>query len=121
PEGVVVQRVVVRDFIDWGVLVDANIPNLVVAAPPLLEDLNVANVSRAVPYSSNGTSEACVWLGNTGIVRRALLRNCAWEAVWTGTAANGVLAEDLNMDYTRVGVYMEHFTSNSTFQRIWTG
>ena len=121
PEGVVVQRVVVRDFIDWGVLVDANIPNLVVAQPPLLEDLDVANVSRAVPLSSNGTSEACVWLGNTGTVRRALLRHCAWMGLWTGTANTGALHEDLNIDYAVVGAYLEHFTTGSTFQRFWIG
>src|SRR5207248_2922183 len=33
----------------------------------------------------------------------------------------GSLHEDLNIDDTRVGVYMEHFTTGATFQRIWIG
>jgi hypothetical protein len=121
PEGVVVQRVKVRDFTHWGVLVDANVPDLVVSAPPVLEDLDVANVAHALPLSSEGTSEACVWLGNTGTVRRALLRHCAWEGLWTGTANAGSLHEDLDIDHAAVGVYLEHFTTGSTFQRMWIG
>lgn len=121
PEGVVVQRVRVRDFTDAGVLVDANDPARKVVTPALLEDLDVAGISRAVPRSSNGTAEACVWLGNTGILRRALLRSCAWMGLWTGTANAGSLHEHLDIDGTQVGVYAEHFTTASTFQRMHIG
>lgn len=127
PEGLVVQRVRAQNLTDNGITVDANLQNLVVSTPALLEDLNVANVSNAVPKSSNGTGEACIWLGNTGTVRRAIVRNCAWTGVWTGTSASGALLEDLDIDSTAAGVYIEHFTTNSTFQRIrigpnsWTG
>lgn len=121
PEGVVVQRVRVRDFSYDGILVDANVFGLSVATPPLLEDLDVANVSFAVPKSSNGTAEACLWIGNTSTVRRVVVRNCAWMGVWTGTADAGSLHEDIDVDGTMVGVYLEHYTTGTTFQRMRIG
>ena len=121
PEGLVVQRVRVRNFRVNGITVDANVQNMVLVTPVLLEDLDVANVSFAVPKSSNGTAEACVWLGNTGTVRRALIRNCAWQGLWTGTADAGSTHEDLDIDGTPTGVYIEHFTTGSTFQRLSIG
>jgi hypothetical protein len=121
PEGLVVQRVRVRNFRVNGITVDANVQNMVMVTPVLLEDLDVANVSFAVPKSSNGTAEACVWLGNTGTVRRALIRNCAWQGLWTGTADAGSTHEDLDIDGTPTGVYVEHFTTGSTFQRMSIG
>ena len=121
PEGLVVQRVRVRDFRVDGILVDANVQNMIVTTPVLLEDIDVANVSYAVPKSSNGTAEACIWLGNTGTVRRAHLRNCAWMGLWTGTADAGSLHEDLDIDTSPVAVYIEHFTTASTFQRMDIG
>jgi hypothetical protein len=54
-------------------------------------------------------------------VRRALLRSCAWEGLWTGTANTGSLHEDLDIDDAHVGVYMEHFTTLSIFQRMRIG
>lgn len=121
PEGLVVQRVVARDFTDYGLLVDANTPEATLVAPPVLEDLDLANVARPVPRSSNGRAEACLWVGNTAVVRRIRTRNCAWEGVWTGTATRGALFEDLDLDDSGIGVYMEHFTRQSTFQRMSIG
>jgi hypothetical protein len=121
PEGLVIQRVQVRNFRADGIRVDANVQNLALATPILLEDIDVSGVSYAVPKSSNGTAEACVWMGNTGTIRRAVLRNCAWMGLWTGTSDNGSLHEDLDIDATPNGVYIEHFTYNSTFQRMLIG
>jgi hypothetical protein len=128
PEGAVVQRVLVRDFLSYGVLLDANVSGLVVAQRPLLEDLDVANVSRAVPGSANGTAEVCVWIGNTSTLRRALIRNCYSTGLWTGTADSGSLHEDLDIDYigdlgasTGGAVGMEHHTTGTTFQRLNIG
>ena len=127
PEGLVIQRVWARNFRVNGITVDANAQNVVLSTPVLMEDLDVANVSYATPKSSSGTAEACVWLGNTGTVRRVLVRNCAWTGLWAGTAAAGALFEDLDIDGVAAGVYIEHFSYGSTFQRIrigpnsWTG
>ena len=118
PAGFVAKRIVARDFTDYGVLVDANDPDADSGARFLLEDLDVANVSRRPPRSANGTAEACVWIGNTGVVRRVRVRNCAWMGVWTGTATTGTLVEDVDVDRTPTGIYIEHFTRDSTFQAI---
>jgi hypothetical protein len=118
PAGFVAKRIVARDFTDYGVLVDANEPDADTGARFVLEDLDVANVSRRPPRSANGTAEACVWIGNTGIVRRVRVRNCAWMGLWTGTATTGALVEDVDVDRTPTGIYIEHFTRDSTFQAI---
>lgn len=121
PEGLVIQRISVRDFSHNGILIDANDRGRALSVPVLLEDLDVENVSLQVPRSSEGKAEACVWIGNTATLRRALLRNCAWMGLWTGTASNGSLVQDLDIDRTPVGVYLEHFTTRSTFARVRIG
>lgn len=119
PAGFVAKRIVARNFTDYGVVVDANeLDRSPRDGRFLLEDLDVANVARQPPRSSNGAAEACVWIGNTGVVRRARVRNCGWMGVWTGTSTTGTVVEDVDVDRTRTGVYIEHFTTDSTFQRI---
>ncbi|MGH3116365.1 MAG: hypothetical protein ACRDQ2_04510 [Gaiellales bacterium] len=121
PEGNVVRRVQVRNFTDYGVFADASNPSLTLSVPILLEDLDVSGVGRAAARSSNGTAEACVWLGNTGTLRRAKVRDCAWMGIWTGTANKNSLHEHLDVDGTPIGIYLEHFTTASTFQRMHVG
>src|SRR5207244_4870976 len=118
PEGLIVQRVRVRNFRYNGITVDANVQGMVMTTPVLLEDLDVANVSFAIPKSSNGTAEACVWIGNTATVRRLLLRNCAWEGLWTGTADAGSLHEDRDIDQTPIAVHLAHSTPRARSQRF---
>jgi hypothetical protein len=118
PAGFVAKRIVARNFTDYGVLVDANELNSNVGPRFLLEDLDVANVSRRPQGSSNGTAEACVWIGNTGTVRRVRVRGCGWMGVWTGTSTTKTLVEDVDVDRTPTGIYIEHFTRDSTFQAI---
>jgi hypothetical protein len=118
PEGFVARRIVAKGFTDYGVLVDANELDRDVSSPFFLSDLDIANVSRPVPRSSDGRAEACVWIGNTGIARRVKVRECAWTGVWTGTATRKALVEDVDVDGARTGIYIEHFTHESTFQRI---
>jgi hypothetical protein len=122
PDGLVVRRVVVRGFTDFGVLADANDLNRGKLRDPLtVSDVDVANVSRPVPGSSNGRAEACVWIGNTGSVRRVRVRSCAWSGLWTGTATEGATFDQIDVDGTLTGVYLEHFTHNSTFRRLRVG
>ena len=71
-EGAVVQRVAARNLRNWGVIVDANVPGLEVARLPLVEDIVASDVTWPVRHSSKGNSEACVWIGNTAVVRRVL-------------------------------------------------
>ena len=121
-DGLVVQRVRVRDFTSYGVFADSYpLTSLVLTTPVLLEDLDVAGVSRAIPKSAGGTAEACVWLGNTGTVRRALMRNCAWMGLWTGSGSRDSLFEHLDIDSTMVGIYAEHYTYRATFRYMKIG
>ena len=111
-----------RGFTDFGVLADANEPMRSAPAERfVIEDVDVADVSRPVPGSSDGRAEACLWVGDSGIVRRARLRSCAWTGLWTGTAARGARFERVDVDGTRTGVYLEHFTYDSTFPRLRVG
>jgi hypothetical protein len=121
--GLVVQRVVARRFSGYGVRVDANVLDLQLDQPALVEDVDVSSVSKPVPMSSNGTAEACVWIGNTATVRRVRTRDCAWMGVWSGTASHHSLFEDLDIDRTAsgVGMYAEHFSRFSTYQRLHVG
>lgn len=122
PDGLVVRRVVVRGFTDYGVLADANDLDRGKLRDPLtVEDVDVARVSRRVPGSSNGRAEACIWIGNTGSVRRVRARSCAWTGVWTGTATKGAKFAEIDVDRTPTGVYLEHFTHDSSFRRMRVG
>lgn len=120
-EGVVIRRVVARDFRDWGVIVDPNTPSYTPATPPVLEDVDSANVSWPDARASNGTAEACVWVGVKAVVRRLKARNCAWEGLWVGTGTRDSVFEDLDLNDTDIGVYIEHFASHTTFRRVHAG
>jgi hypothetical protein len=120
-EGVVIRRVAARDFLDWGVIADPNEASFTPAAPPVLEDIDSENVSWPTPRASNGTAEACVWVGVKAVVRRIKARNCAWEGLWVGGGTRGGVYEDLDLNDTGIGVYVEHFATNTTFRRIHAG
>jgi hypothetical protein len=120
-EGVVIRRVVARNFRNSGVTVDPNAAGYNPAAPPLLEDIDSANVTWPTARASNGTAEACVWVGVTATVRRIKARNCAWEGLWVGTGTRNSVFEDLDLNDTGIGIYIEHFASSSTFRRVHAG
>jgi hypothetical protein len=122
PDGLVVRRVVARRFTDFGVLVDANdLSRGRLRDRAIVEDVQIAGVGRRNPRSANGSAEACVWIGNTASVRRVRVRSCAWMGLWTGTATEGASFSDIDVDRTPTGVYVEHFTSDSTFRRLRVG
>jgi hypothetical protein len=120
-EGVVIRRVVARNFRDSGVTVDPNVASYNPATPPLLEDIDSANVTWPVARTSNGTAEACVWVGVTATVRRIKTRNCAWEGLWVGSGTRNSVFEDLDLNDSGIGIYVEHFATNSTFRRVHAG
>jgi hypothetical protein len=74
-----------------------------------------------VTRSSNGRAEACIWIGNTALIRRVRARSCAWAGLWTGTATIGARFDQVAVDRTPTGVYIEHFTHDSTFRRLRIG
>src|SRR5919198_901889 len=120
-EGLVVRRVVARDFRDWGLIVDPNQASYTPTTPPLLEDVDAANVTWPTRRGSNGTSEACVWVGVKAVVHRLKARNCAWEGLWVGAGTRNSVFEDVDLNDTGIGIYVEHFATNSTFRRIHAG
>ena len=122
PEGLEVRRVVVRRFTDFGIYVDANdLERGQLSSPFLIHNADVAHVGRPDPGSSNGRAEACIWIGNTGSVRRARLRSCAWTGLWTGTSTDEARIDGVDVDRAPTGVYVEHFTRDSTFRRLRIG
>ncbi len=122
PEGLRIGRVVVRRFTDFGIFVDANdLQRGPLSNPFRIRDADVAHVGRSDPGSSNGRAEACIWIGNTGSVRRVRLRSCAWTGLWTGTATDRARIDGLDVDLAPTGVYVEHFTRDSTFRRLRVG
>jgi hypothetical protein len=122
PAGFVGKRLTVRGFTDYGVRVDANDPGYPATAKrSLLEDLDVRRVARPRPGSSNGTAEACVWIGNKTTLRRLRARRCAREGLWTGGKTRRSLFVDVDVDRSPTGVYIEHFTSRSVFRRMKIG
>jgi hypothetical protein len=122
PDGLRIRRLVARGFTDVGVLVDANEPGRTRPREPFeVTDVDVARVARPRPGSSAGRAEACVWIGDTGTVRRVRARGCAWSGLWTGTAVRRARFEDIDVDGTPTGVYVEHFTRDSTFRRLRIG
>ena len=123
-EGFVAQRLVIRNVLGWGLYADTY-PNYfyVPTVKPTFTDLNVANVSRAVPRSSDGTSEACVWIGViSNPVERLLLRQCAWEALWTGVSLRNTTFRDIDIATTDraqvAGIYTEHYSWGAVFERF---
>ena len=121
PAGFVARRVVARRFVSFGIVVDPNDFNYTTKSPYSLRDLTISGVSRRVPGSSNGTAEACLWLGSPGTVQRVSVRNCAISGIWTGTAMKSSRIEDATIERSRVGIYIEHFTTGTTFRRLRFG
>jgi hypothetical protein len=121
PNGFVARRIVARRFLSFGVVVDPNNFSFRTGSPFSLRDLRISRVSRRVPGSSNGTAEACLWLGSRGTVQRVSVRGCAISGIWTGTAMKGARIQDATVDRARVGIYIEHFTSGTTFERLRIG
>jgi hypothetical protein len=121
PEDFRAQRVVATSFRSYGVLVDPNQDQYSAQAPYVLTDLDLSHVVRRVPGSSDGTAEACLWLGSRGTVSRVSARRCGVSGIWTGTANMASRVEDVAVDRTPVGIYIEHFTTGTTFRRLRIG
>lgn len=120
-EGFVAKRVVVRGFRSYGVLVDPNNSAYRAGRPYLLEDVAVSRVARPASGSSHGTAEACFWLGSQGVVRRSSARRCGLEGIWTGSANTGSRLQDVEIDRSPVGIYLEDFTRGAIFERLRIG
>jgi hypothetical protein len=121
PKGFVGRRIVAASFRSYGVFVDPNETGYRTASPFSLRDVSIARVARREPGSSDGTAEACLWLGSPGTVRRVHVRSCGVTGIWTGSTMQRSRIEDAVVDRAPVGIYIEHFTTDTTFQRLRIG
>src|SRR5215218_6038047 len=121
PLGFVARRIVAEGFRSYGVLVDPNNLHYRTRAPFALSDLAISRVRRPLRGSSNGRAEACLWLGSPGTAKRVSVRRCGITGIWTGTATHGSRVVDATIDQSRVGIYIEHYTTGTTFNRLRIG
>lgn len=114
-----IRKLDVRNMTEYGVGSQQWYPPKV-ATPgrTLIEDCIVEHVAAVPPLSSNGTSEACAWIGNPSDVRRLRLTDGAWMGMWTGSRCIGSVIEDVTIEGPGVGLYCEHTTKDSTFRRF---
>jgi hypothetical protein len=120
-QGFVGRRIVASRFRSYGVVVDPNDVGYRTRSPFALADLTISRVRRPVRGSSDGRAEACLWLGSPGTVRRVDVRRCGITGIWTGTAMHGSHVVDATIDRAPVGIYIEHYTTNTTFERLRVG
>jgi hypothetical protein len=121
PLGFVARRIVAEGFRSYGVLVDPNDLNYRTRAPFSLSDLSISRVRRVLRGSSNGRAEACLWLGSPGTAKRVSVSRCGITGIWTGTATHGSHVVDATINHTPVGIYIEHYTTGTTFKRLRVG
>ena len=120
-QGFVGRRIVASGFRSYGVVVDPNDAGYRTRSPFALSDLTISQVSRPVQGSSDGRAEARLRLGSPGTVRRVDVRRCGITGIWTGTATHGSHVADATIDRAPVGIYIEHYTTNTTFERLRVG
>jgi len=120
-DGLNVERAVIRNFLSWGIYACDYPARKDPVTPVVIEDIDVSGISQPKPKSSDGTAEAGIWLGNTGRVSRVKIRNCAWMSLWTGSACNDSILEDLDIDGSPVGIYIENITRRTIFRKFRIG
>ena len=129
PSGLRVERSQFFAFTDVAVRLSDNVSVAYGSSTPVIEsvqDILVDGVSRPVPGSSNGTAEAGLWVGHPvrNGVHRVQVRNVSWSGIQTVNNAWDTSFDDLDVDMggsrqaAGVGVYMEHYTRNVTFDRV---
>ena len=120
-QGFVGRRIVASRFRSYGIVVDPNDVGYRTRSPVALSDLTTSGVRRPVQGYSDGRAEACLWLGSPGTVQRVAVRRCGITGIWTGTAMHGSRVADATIDRAPVGIYIEHYTTSTTFERLRVG
>ena len=122
PDGLRIRRLVARGFTDAGCSSTPTSPSGRGRASRSRSATSTSPASRGRdparrtagprPASGSATRERC------GACACARAR---WSGLWTGTAARRARFEDIDIDGTPTGVYVEHFTRDSTFRRLRIG
>jgi hypothetical protein len=117
PDGVAVERVVVRHVTNVGVRLSDNRTDSN-ATIRRVWDVRVFDADS--PESLNGTGEACVWIGHRVAegVRRIAAQRCDWMGLWTGNAIRDTIIQDVTIRDTPVAIYPEHRTTRVVFRRL---
>lgn len=108
---------------------------LVMQWPPKLTDgrFQISDIVTQdignVPPTSDGTSEAGIWIGQTVDLNRVVCDG-SWEGLWTGAMCADSILQNITVGkrdghggYTNgagasAGIYCEHFTRRSTFKNF---
>lgn len=84
-----------------------------------IHDCVVEDIAANPPRAMDGTGEAGFWLGQRTLAERLVARRCAWMGMWTGAACDGSTIQDFQLlEMPHVGLYVEHVTANTVFQRF---
>ena len=112
PEGFIASRLDISNLTSTGITVSDNSIDTVLSSPALVSDVVVSNVSRDPPRSSNGTSEACIWIGDWTYVVDSDVSDCAWMGIWFGTSSQGSGLTNVTVDGSPegIGVYFERYS-----------
>jgi hypothetical protein len=127
-QGTVIQRVVVRDFLAYGVHVsDNSTTHNSTAEAGTITDVDVNGVRETTAGSSNGTAEFGVWIGNgvANPVQRLRSEHGWWGGLWTGASSHDTIFSDITISTVDVpggvAVYNEHNTVRDTFENFNLG
>lgn len=119
-ENLIIRRCTAKNFHSWGFLIDSNSTSYNPTNPPILEDIYTENcVYAADAQTSNGVSEAGLWLGCKATLNRLWCHQVkgysvngtrgtqkAWQGLWIGTnVRNCTLNDILVTGFIAFGIY----------------
>jgi hypothetical protein len=133
--GLVVKRVVVNGFTDYGIFFQTYYPQYSTDNPavkPVITDADISQIYEANRGASDGTGEAGLWAGTGCTCDKLKIRDTGWDAIWTGANANDGIFSNFDIDNIHgtvpstsspvsVGVYLEHWTRRNTFTNFVIG
>ena len=129
PGGLTVRRCTFTNFIDQGIFAYRNGSGENDFDRITIEDVDISNVSRAVPGSGSGaTVEAGIYIGQRFDIRRVPIRDCAWAGIVMANEVAEWTLTDYDIDRIGwgyfsgggVGIYCEQ-SNNGLIHRGWIG
>lgn len=128
--GLVVKRCIIKDFKGYGVFWQSYYPKYLYDTPdipPIIEDCDISGIYQTVRGQMYGTGECGLWASTQCTVNRVRIRDTGWMGLWTGANCNNALFSNITIDNCykdddhSIGIYVEHWTRNCTFQNLQIG
>lgn len=127
PSGCSIKRCTMTGFVDFGLMAYKN-GGAGVTEAMTIEDLDISEIKRATPGSSEGLAEAGIWLGHPSTTRRIKIRGTGWTGLALVGGVAGAVCSDLDIDDVATGyrdpggrgVALE-LSSDSSFTRVYVG